>query len=338
MDAAYVAERVMTLEELRTYVDRHCPVSATLTKPHPNPANPDEKALLEEARAVEQQFGSADRLRYLLGRRLARAGRWDEARTYFPAAWLPLLDRVLQARREAVRPDRNGQQQAMARLEEARLVRRHGMEVIGTEVEPDWRIHDGDFEIGVSLDVRTILSTNQIATSAEEMARARQHGVQPDDRWHYRAVGRALAREGTRRLREAMVPGQAPADRARALFAAAEFAYTNGIGQAWIDGQESSRPAPGAEADFIWQAGYGAASLAWEAARLLPDNTDETAHILWQGGRWIRNDPPVADLFYKSLVRRCRRTALGTAADQARWFPPPPKKPDPEAPVDEGTP
>ncbi|HOB99094.1 MAG TPA: hypothetical protein PKM43_10165, partial [Verrucomicrobiota bacterium] len=44
--------------------------------------------------------------------------------------------------------------------------------------------------------------------------------------------------------------------------------------------------------------------------------------ILCLGGRWIATlDPSVADLFYKALVNRNRRTALGAAADKLRWFP-----------------
>ena len=54
----------------------------------------------------------------------------------------------------------------------------------------------------------------------------------------------------------------------------------------------------------------------------MPDNTEETAHILWQAGTWIKYaDPKAADVFYKALVNRCRQTALGDAADRRRWFP-----------------
>lgn len=67
---------------------------------------------------------------------------------------------------------------------------------------------------------------------------------------------------------------------------------------------------------------FAAANMAWEAAQLMPDNSDETARVLWQGGTWIKYaDPKAADVFYKSLVRRCRKTALGDAADRRRWFP-----------------
>lgn len=74
--------------------------------------------------------------------------------------------------------------------------------------------------------------------------------------------------------------------------------------------------------DRSWYHRFIAANLAWEAAQLMPDNSDETARVLWQGGTWIKYaDPQAADVFYKALVRRCGNTALGEAADRRRWFP-----------------
>jgi hypothetical protein len=78
--------------------------------------------------------------------------------------------------------------------------------------------------------------------------------------------------------------------------------------------------APDPDARFHYR--YQAASLAWEAAKLLPNNDDRTAYILWQGGTFLKyQDPDYADIFYKALVRRNRKTALGKAADEQRWFP-----------------
>jgi hypothetical protein len=42
---------------------------------------------------------------------------------------------------------------------------------------------------------------------------------------------------------------------------------------------------------------------------------------LHTGGTWIKYlDPKAADRFYKSLVRRCRKTELGHTSDVKRWF------------------
>ena len=67
---------------------------------------------------------------------------------------------------------------------------------------------------------------------------------------------------------------------------------------------------------------YVAADHAWAAARLMPDNADETARVLWEAGCWLKGrDPQAADRFYKALVRRCGKTRLGQEADKLRWFP-----------------
>src|SRR5262249_21981759 len=67
---------------------------------------------------------------------------------------------------------------------------------------------------------------------------------------------------------------------------------------------------------------YQAASLAWESAALLPNNSDETAYVLWQGGTFLKRlEPHIADYFYKTLVMRNRKTALGAEADRQRWLP-----------------
>jgi len=71
-----------------------------------------------------------------------------------------------------------------------------------------------------------------------------------------------------------------------------------------------------------WYYRFIASELAWEAAGLMPDNSVETAHLLWKAGTWIKYaDPKDADRFYKALVRRCGRTPLGREADRRRWLP-----------------
>ena len=55
---------------------------------------------------------------------------------------------------------------------------------------------------------------------------------------------------------------------------------------------------------------------------VVANNDEETASVLCQAGSWIKYlNPKRADRFYKALVRRCRQTSIGQAADQLRWFP-----------------
>jgi hypothetical protein len=67
---------------------------------------------------------------------------------------------------------------------------------------------------------------------------------------------------------------------------------------------------------------YRAADLAWWAAALLPNDSDETARILVEAGGWLKaRDPIRAQQFYQALVIRCGNTPLGRAAAAKRWFP-----------------
>jgi hypothetical protein len=244
MDAAYVAERVLTADELKTYVDRNWPAVAH---------DPD----VAEAEAGETGESSPDfiraNLRHLLARRLARLDRRPEARPYYPVQWQQRFDALAGALAAGRNEKLPREQRAAALFEAAKITRFDGMELIATSVEPDWAVHGGSFEYGVTTASRASDTETYLVASADERARAGRHVTNPERRFHYR---------------------------------------------------------------------YVAAFLAWDAAGLMPNNSDETAKILCQAGSWLKDrDPKTADLFYKALVRRCRKTAIGAEADRIRWFP-----------------
>lgn len=254
-DAAYVAERVLTLDELKKFVDRSWPSA------NPRPANSsndvkasDQHAEGSELTGEQHELSVRENIRYLLARRLARAKRLEEAREYFPSQWLPVFDRLCAALRDSSKAILEPALRARACFDAAVITRENGLELIGTEVEPDWQIHGGNYQDGVTVADRAGLqSTNYLTATLDELSRASAQSPSPDVRFHYR---------------------------------------------------------------------YTAAALAWEAAKLMPNNSDETARVLWLAGTWLKNrDPIAADVFYKALVRRCRRTALGAEADKLRWFP-----------------
>jgi hypothetical protein len=241
IDAAYVAERVLTVDELKTYVDRHWPASAVSdsTKESADP-------IALSAPTPREQ------IRHLLARRLGRLGRGVEARAYLPVELHPKLDTLLAGLRARQESNQPPAQRATALWEAANVARRLGLELLGTEVEPDWAGHGGAFEYGPSASERSA-SDKVGLVSSDELRRARNHAPEPDARFHYR---------------------------------------------------------------------YTAAALAWDAAKLMPNNSDETARVLCIAGSWLKNiDPQSADLFYKALVRRCRQTVIGRTADLKRWFP-----------------
>ena len=244
MDAAYVAERVLTADELKKYVDANWPA-----------VSPEELAKeTKEAHDGENILTNPRReIRYLLARRLARLNRDDEAREYFPTELQPRFDALVAVLQTAWTESLLPEARAKAFFAAAWITRSNGMELLGTELAPDWAIHGGSFDCGVNVETRTNDNFKLLSASAEELERARQPASSPEERFHYR---------------------------------------------------------------------YQAASLAWEAAKLLPNNSNETARVLCTGGSWLKNlDAEVADIFYKALVRRCRKTAIGDVADRRRWFP-----------------
>ena len=252
MDAAYVAERVLTLDELKAYVDRSWPAVSEQQEA-------EEKEIYRIAPGTTEQVVTSPvllrtNLRYLLGRRLMRALRGDEARSYYPAEWLTQFDALCKALQTGWSDSTPTNERASALFEAAWLARTNGMELLATEVEPDWHIHLGGYAVGVAVaDRATNANSKILKISADESSRVAGHRADPEERFHYR---------------------------------------------------------------------YQAAFLALEAAKLMPNNSDATARVLWTAGCWLKSrDPQTADIFYKALVRRNRRTALGAEADRRRWFP-----------------
>jgi hypothetical protein len=245
-DAAYVAERVLRVEELKQFVDQRA--AAWRSEP---PLPLDQESQMAQLLPRQQARIRWDKLRYLLGRRLTRGERGEEATLYYPVGLQAAHRRYLANLKEAEEPSRLPAERAAILWAAAQATREEGLELLGTEVEPDWAIQDGRFE-GVSVLARAAMNAF-VRPTWDELKRGQEHAPSPPERFHYR---------------------------------------------------------------------YRAAALAWEAAKLMPDNSDETARMLWRAGSWLKNsDAKAADVFYKALVRRCRKTPLGQAADRKRWFP-----------------
>jgi tetratricopeptide (TPR) repeat protein len=168
IDAAYVAERVMGIDELQDFVD---------TSPRPMPAH---------------WIDPAD----ILARRLARAGRYLEAARYAApqvADHLRALDEQLRVGRDVDRPL---PERAEALRTAARLMRHQGLEMLGTTLEPDWAIYGGNFENAPVQDERGPVTLIAPA-SALELQRVASSGAANDHRWHYRYLAADLAWEAS---------------------------------------------------------------------------------------------------------------------------------------------
>lgn len=146
-------------------------------------------------------------------------------------------------------------ERAAALARAARTLREHGLDLIGTELEPDWAIWGGSFDLGSAAEARTglpVLEGGVFSPTEQELARIERHEA-PEKRFHFR---------------------------------------------------------------------YRAAELAWWAASLMPDNSPDTAVVLWEAGGWLKaRDPKAAEPFYRALVLRCGSTPLGREAARLRWFP-----------------
>lgn len=183
-DAAYVAERVLTVDELKGFVDRNVPATPK-TAAIPGDALP--------STPLEQ-------LRALLARRLLRVGRDDDALAYFddPALRAEAVALVA-ARRAGNAWTRSGRAEAL--FKQAQLTRADGMELLGTELEPDgYASGGGAYEFGA-----VALATKGFV-GADEPARVYASAVVPDERYHYRYVAAGLAEKAS-----ALVPARSQA-------------------------------------------------------------------------------------------------------------------------------
>lgn len=173
-DVAYLAERLLTTDALKRFVDDHVPAVALLPRQDPNQTQwPD---------AYRAGFVPARAVRELLARRLMRDGRYDEAEAAFTTS--DLRDRAARyasalhrAARAFWRTDR-----AHAAWDAALIARLDGMELIGTELVPDMHVVGGEFEGGYGPDAAP---TGADVTVLEQQ-RYRTSAPVPDRRFHYR--------------------------------------------------------------------------------------------------------------------------------------------------------
>lgn len=186
-DAAFVAEDVLTTNELKKYVDAQ-----------PNTAPP----------AEGEDYNA--KLRYLLGRRLVRDKRYSEASTYLRPPYDKILEKYVEALKDGPDAKLSKIDRARAWFTAAWLARYDGMELMGTEVAPDGFAAEGQFELtdlakqrrsgvyqkvsyGKSGEQKTASLPLTLKPSKQELQRLATNKVNPDTRFHYRLIAGALA-------------------------------------------------------------------------------------------------------------------------------------------------
>jgi hypothetical protein len=179
-DVAQIAERVLTLDELKDFVDAHAPASPVPAQK----ADPD------------RSIGSAplaDNVRWLLARRLMRARRYDEAQNYFPAsgdARFGAVDLRAKARdyAQALHDADHAWTdigKAQARYAAAVIARENGMELLGYEQDPDYNVYGGGYPGDYDYNVKRL---KQDFVTDGERQRSAQSAAAPDLRFHYRYI------------------------------------------------------------------------------------------------------------------------------------------------------
>ncbi|WP_260958390.1 hypothetical protein [Pseudomonas citri] len=171
-DAAMVAERVLTLAELKQYVDAQVPAPP---------------ALSQQDRDNYVPLPVAASLRDLLGRRLLREGHYDEAPAYFDNPDLQNKAKAYAQLRQEAESKWWPSSRAEAYFNASTLARKWGMELLGYEMAPDYASLGGSYSLEpVELKVGPLVAEG-------EVQRQQASAAQPDVRYHYRFVATALA-------------------------------------------------------------------------------------------------------------------------------------------------
>lgn len=173
LDAATVAERVLTVDELKHYVDTQVPAVPPQTQ-----AERDNYVPLPVAAS----------LRDLLGRRLLREERYDEAPGYFDNVDLQNKAKAYAQLRQEADAAWWPTTRAAALFNAGALAREWGMEILGYEMSPDYAsLFGGNYSLETAeLKVGPLVSEG-------EVQRQQASAAQPDVRFHYRFVATALA-------------------------------------------------------------------------------------------------------------------------------------------------
>jgi hypothetical protein len=274
-DLIYVAERVLTVDELKAFVDGLPPLRAT--------------AADQDARSG--MIAPVPALRALLARRLVRVGRTAEAVPYFPPA---LPSEKIQERDgneanqdeardylaavEATRApsfewpwDKASRAEALFQL--ATVSRQKGMGLMGTEGPPDEQVLSGMFAYGYGqTSPNGYRGTPSALLGPDEERRFAASAPRPDNRFHYRGVAADRASAAAD-----LLPQRSQAY-AATLCWAARYAIEN-------------RDQPKADAIYRRYVANGAYQ-AWakDFGQICPDPDFEAARIFW----WRRVESWVA--------------------------------------------
>ncbi|MCB6183111.1 hypothetical protein LIN78_06080 [Leeia sp. TBRC 13508] len=200
LDLAYVAERVVTVDELKSFVDQHVSVPAL-----PKTSKASDGSIYAEPDA-ETEWPATNtnaQLRDLLARRLVREERYEESLPYFHQkgdyrfADQEITEHV-KAYADALSEansawTRVGRSEALFKA--AVLARQHGMEMMGYELFPDQFSSGGNFFWMHNNDPK-----QDKPSTATEVARYIQTAPKQSNAYHYRYLAVDLAKQAANEL------------------------------------------------------------------------------------------------------------------------------------------
>lgn len=169
-DTAYIAERVLTLDELTTFVASY-----------PAPTMPE--------KTEWHYFGDTPvtvLLHHLTARRLMRAGEYQQAQAYFIDPELKQLAKRYQQHAEQAASSWTDNARAQALFEQAKLARAHGLELLGFELAPDYQVFYGQYEPYTEQEQTALLPE-------AEIQRLGASGSIYNHRFHYRQLAAELS-------------------------------------------------------------------------------------------------------------------------------------------------
>jgi len=164
----------------------------------------------------------------------------------------------------------------------ALIMRKQGMEIMGTELDPDWFVFNGQFDFDSTPETRFAVMTKE-----------KEYNHDPyfdEDIKKIKARRQQILKD-------------------RHIFDGSKEEENRTLG---------SMPDPYKRFHYR----YKAADLMWKCAELLPNNDDLRAKALCLGGTYLKNkDKEAANKFYKALIRTCGETSIGKEAGKIHWFP-----------------
>lgn len=295
MDAAYIAEHVLTLDELLVYYEK-CRSQGLhgekmsgfwgyVAYQEP-PVRGDEDTNWDNSGVP-----LIERLQQLVGRRMLREGRYEDAAKLFPESWRHLAEAY--ARHSvAAASGHNKNQQAEHLVQSAHLLRHWGIELIGYETDPDFAYVDGAFFHEDSSEIRSDLVTWR--GFAANIIKNEYSVPLSDEFARHEADQNAM-----KNLPEYIDLIKPSNDERRRLEVNLPKYYRR------------------------WHYRYVAADRYEQAAALLPNQTEKKAQALFYGAQVLEKVHEVQriDKLYKALVRQCGKLDIGKEADRRRGIP-----------------